>query len=68
VLQGQKFDPGGAYVRRWVPELRSYPDRYIHNPWDAPARPLDASDYPDRIVDHHAERDEALARYQAVRS
>jgi deoxyribodipyrimidine photo-lyase len=67
VSQGQKFDPDGTYVRRWVPELGSYPDRYVHCPWDAPDRPLDAGDYPDRIVDHAAERDEALARYQATR-
>jgi deoxyribodipyrimidine photo-lyase len=67
VLQGRKFDPDGAYVRRWVPELGSMPDRWIHAPWEAPERPLDAADYPDPIVDHHAERDEALARYQAIR-
>jgi deoxyribodipyrimidine photo-lyase len=67
VTQGRKFDPDGAYVRRWVPELGSLPDRWVHNPWEAPDRPLDAADYPERIVDHSAERDEALARYQAVR-
>ena len=68
VLQGRRYDPHGAYVRRWVPELASYPDRWIHSPWEAPERPLDAADYPDPIVDHQAERDEALARYEAVRS
>jgi deoxyribodipyrimidine photo-lyase len=68
VLQGRKFDPDGTYVRRWVPELASMPDRYVHSPWDAPERPLDAAGYPDPIVDHHAERDEALARYEAVRA
>jgi deoxyribodipyrimidine photo-lyase len=68
VLQGRKFDPDGAYVRRWVPELRSMPDRFVHAPWEAPERPLDAAGYPDPLVNHHAERDEALARYQAVRA
>jgi deoxyribodipyrimidine photo-lyase len=68
VLQGKKFDPDGAYVRRWVPELRSMPDRFVHAPWEAPERPLDAAGYPDPVVDHHAERDEALARYGAVRA
>ncbi len=42
VLQGQKFDPDGAYVRRWVPELAQLPDRYLHAPWDAPAAVLAA--------------------------
>jgi deoxyribodipyrimidine photo-lyase len=68
VTQGQKWDPTGAYVRRWVPELGSMPDRYVHSPWEAADRPLDAGDYPDPIVDHKAERDEALARYRATRS
>ncbi len=40
VTQGEKFDPDGAYVRRWVPELASLPDRWIHAPWDAPAAVL----------------------------
>jgi deoxyribodipyrimidine photo-lyase len=66
-LQGARFDPHGAYVRRWVPELTSVPDKYVHEPWKAPNLPLDASGYPTPIVDHAAERDEALARYQAVR-
>jgi deoxyribodipyrimidine photo-lyase len=68
VTQGQRFDPHGVYVRRWVPELASMPDRWIHNPWEAPERPLDLGDYPDPIVDHGVERDEALARYQATRA
>jgi deoxyribodipyrimidine photo-lyase len=36
VLQGRKFDPEGAYVRRWVPELAHLPNEYIHAPWEAP--------------------------------
>ena len=63
--QGQQFDPDGAYVRRWVPELRDVPDRYVHEPWTAPGG-LPAG-YPERIVDHAEERRVALARYQAVR-
>jgi deoxyribodipyrimidine photo-lyase len=68
VTQGRKFDPDGAYVRRWVPELASLPDRWIHRPWEAPELTLEAADYPDPIVHHHAEREEALDRYQAVRA
>ena len=36
VLQGEKFDPDGDYVRRWVPELAKLPRKHIHQPWDAP--------------------------------
>jgi deoxyribodipyrimidine photo-lyase len=64
VRQGQKFDPAGDYVRRWVPELRGIPGGAVHEPWDAAQPP---NDYPERIVDHAAERQEALARYQATR-
>ena len=48
VLQGEKFDPDGAYVRRFVPELRDLPDKHIHRPWEAPQPP---ADYPAPIVD-----------------
>ena len=55
VDQGKKFDPDGHYIRRWVPELRECPDDQVHEPRDP-------------IVDHAAERREALARYEEVRS
>jgi deoxyribodipyrimidine photo-lyase len=63
--QGQQFDPDGAYVRRWVPELRDVPDRYVHEPWTMPGGPPEG--YPAPVVDHAEERQVALARYQAVR-
>jgi deoxyribodipyrimidine photo-lyase len=65
VTQGERFDPGGAYVRRWVPELAGVPDRYVHHPWDDPAGP--PAGYPAPIVAHGEEREEALRRYAAVR-
>ncbi len=68
VTQGRKFDPDGSYIRRWVPELAALGDQDIHAPWEMPQRPLGLGDYPDPIVDHAAERDEALARYAAVRA
>ena len=68
VLQGRKFDPTGAYVRRYLPELSGVPDEAVHAPWEMRRRrPLDAGGYPDPIVDHHAERNEALARYAEAR-
>jgi deoxyribodipyrimidine photo-lyase len=74
VLQGIKFDPEGAYVRRWVPELSRLPSAWIHQPWKAPAAALlDAGVrlgkvYPRPIVDHDAARERALAALALVRA
>jgi deoxyribodipyrimidine photo-lyase len=65
VTQGQKFDPDGDYVRRWVPELRGIAGKTVHEPWTLPEPP---AGYPAPIVDHKRERQEALNRYQAARS
>jgi len=71
VSQGRRFDPEGAYVRRWVPELARVPDAHIHEPWTMPPAVQDASgcvigrDYPAPIVDHAFARDRALAAYAA---
>jgi deoxyribodipyrimidine photo-lyase len=59
VTQGEKFDPSGDYIRRWVPELRSVDDAHLSKG----ERP-DA--YPAPIVDHGAERAEALRRFQGI--
>lgn len=70
--QGQRFDPDGAYVRRWVPELRDVPDRRIHEPWTMDDGEQRAGgcrigrDYPAPLVDHAARRAEALERYRAA--
>jgi len=64
VTQGQKFDPDGAYIRRWVPELRLLSGKAIHEPWTCEHLP---KGYPERIVDHAAERQEALDRYQKAK-
>nr|WP_313428836.1 deoxyribodipyrimidine photo-lyase [Brevundimonas diminuta] len=72
VAQGEKFDPVGRYVRRWVPELRALPDRWLHAPWTAPGAVLaEASislgrDYPRPIVDHGDARTRALEALKAV--
>ena len=63
VAQGVRFDPDGDYVRRFVPELRGIGGSDVHEPWKAP---LLAPDYPERVVDHAAERESALARYAEV--
>ncbi len=73
VLQGRKFDPEGAYVRRWVPELAALPGEYIHAPWEAPAATLTAAgvalggNYPRPIVEHAAAREAALAAWRSLR-
>jgi deoxyribodipyrimidine photo-lyase len=64
VAQGERFDPEGRYVRRFVPELRGVPDRHLQRPWESPRPP---SDYPAPIVDHAERRQMALARYRAAR-
>ena len=65
ITQGRKFDPSGDYVRKYVPELRSVEGAAVHEPWDLPGGVPPG--YPERIVDHGAERLEALARYERVR-
>ena len=65
VTQGRRFDPDGDYVRRWVPELRHLEGPAAHEPWDH--EDGYAGGYPERIVDHAAARDEALARYERAR-
>jgi deoxyribodipyrimidine photo-lyase len=70
VRQGRTFDPAGAYVRRWLPELGKLSSEYVHEPWAAPMDVLERAgirlgrDYPRPIVQH----DEARARYLALAS
>ncbi|EKF20994.1 cryptochrome/photolyase family protein [Nitratireductor pacificus] len=73
VLQGEKFDPDGAYVHRFVPELRNLPKRYIHKPWNATAAALSEAGirlgetYPAPMVDHGTARQIALDGYRVIR-
>jgi len=73
VVQGERFDPEGAYVRRWVPELNRVPATFIHHPWDAPPNVLASAgvrlgeDYPRPVVDHAAARVAALAAFKKLR-
>ncbi|HEY0813638.1 MAG TPA: deoxyribodipyrimidine photo-lyase [Pseudonocardia sp.] len=66
VTQGEKFDPDGDYVRRYVPELRGVQGKAVHQPWALPGGVPQG--YPEPMVDHKAERVEALARYELVKA
>jgi deoxyribodipyrimidine photo-lyase len=72
VLQGEKFDPHGDYVRRWVPELARLPNACIHQPWRAETTLLASAGvrlgetYPAPIIDHARARQRALAAYERL--
>lgn len=61
VTQGRTWDPDGAYIRRYVPELAGLSGKDVHEPWKLPGGP--PAGYPAPIVDHKVEREEALRRY-----
>ena len=74
ITQGEKFDPTGAYIRRWVPELADLPDSHLFKPWEAPKDVLDAAGivlgttYSSPIVDHAAARKRALAAFAETKT
>jgi deoxyribodipyrimidine photo-lyase len=73
VTQSRRFDPTGAYIRSWVPELARVPDECVHAPWELSPLEQQAAgcrigrDYPEPIVSHDAARRRTLARFGAVR-
>lgn len=74
VIQGEKFDPEGEYVKHWIPELEKLPTKWIHKPWQCPEDVLDQTgvvlgkDYPLPIVDHSEARDAALEAYDELKN
>ncbi len=74
VTQSERFDPQGQFIRRYLPALKTVPDKFIHAPWMLP--PLEqharavmiGKDYPAPIVDHATQRLAALALYGKVKS
>ena len=63
IRQARRFDPGGTYVRRYVPELSHIEGAAVHEPWKLCAEDRATLDYPAPIVDH----DEAAARFRRHR-
>ncbi len=63
-LQGKKYDPTGAFVRHWLPELTAVPERYIHTPHEWATKQGQPLDYPLPIVDHGAARIRTLAAFE----
>jgi len=74
VLQGEKFDPDGRYVREFVPELARLPDAVVHKPWTAPPLMLREAGitlgktYPKPVVDHAQARQRALAAFERLKT
>ena len=72
VIQGQKFDPEGVYIRRFIPELKNLSNRYIFSPWEAPQSVLKKAgvklgeSYPHPIVDLKESRNLALQAFQSL--
>ncbi len=74
ILQGQKFDPSGLYTKKFVPELRALPVKYLFAPWLTPELFLSGLniklgiDYPKPIVDHDRARQKALEAYDETKN
>ena len=73
MTQGEKFDPNGDYVRRWVPEIADLPTKYLFEPWTAPKEIQRARNvvigqtYPKPIVEHKRAREAALQAYESTK-
>ena len=68
ILQGEKFDKEGDYVKKWVPELKKVPKKYIHKPWEVKDENIlkIGSDYPSPIVNHEKARLKALNAFKKI--
>ena len=72
-MQGEKFDKNGEYVKKWVPELKNYPTKYIHKPWELDIKYQETlkiiigKDYPAPIVVHEQARKKALDAFKSLK-
>jgi deoxyribodipyrimidine photo-lyase len=67
VLQGEKFDKDGDYVRRWLPELQSVAGKYLHKPWELEPQERNGLQYPQPLVDLKMTRQRALDAFSAIK-
>lgn len=67
VLQGERFDPEGHYVKRWLPELEGIPAKWVHRPWEEPGFETGKT-YPSPIVDHAEARTRALTAFATIKA
>ena len=73
IMQGKKFDPDGTYIRKYIPELKEVPLKYLFSPWEAPDEVLKSAgvrlgvDYPMPIVSLKESRDKALNAFSTIR-
>ena len=73
ITQSERYDPEGRYIKRWVPELKDLPKKYVHTPWETPEAVQQrigftpGESYPLPIVDHKPARERALAAYQQIK-
>jgi deoxyribodipyrimidine photo-lyase len=70
IIQGEKFDKNGEYTKKFVPELKNIPNKYLFKPWTAPSNILQKAGislgktYPNPIVDLATSRNKALEAYK----
>ena len=62
IIQSEKFDPDGDYIKKWIPELSDVPTAFIHQPWKVPN-----AMYPAPIVDHASARLRVLEAYKIIK-
>lgn len=74
ILQSEKFDPDGAYIRLWLPEIARLPTKFLHAPWTAPSDLLGrygielGKTYPAPVIDHATARQRALGVWNDLRT
>ena len=67
ILQGEKFDKEGEYVKKWVPELKNLSKKFIHKPWELNDEKFKLGrDYPHPIVKHEEARSKALNAFKKI--
>ena len=73
VTQGEKFDSDGEYIRKYIPEIKALPNKYLFNPWEAPKEELDKAgitlgkDYPNPVIDLKLSRQNALEAFKSLK-